>query len=415
MHLILEPRTNMKPNKQAHRIYVEILNDILTKTNVMLFIMGARQVGKTTISKLISINYDESIYLNWDVDEHRELIISGQKFIEKIFPLNRVGQKPLIIFDEIHKYKNWKNYIKGFYDLYKDDYKIIVTGSSHLDIFQKGGDSLMGRYIPFSINPFSIGELNPNPLNSLTKEPHQINDNDLAAMYKFGGYPTPFIEREEESYNRWKNTRKSQLFREDIRDLTHIHEISQLELCAQILSHQCGSILNRSSISKKLKVSIQTISRWVETLKQFYYAFTIQPYTTNIPNSLIKEPKIYLNDWSLIEDPGAGFENFVACHLKKSIDFWNEHGKGEFGMYFLRDKKQREADFLITKDGKPWFIVEAKTSEQGLTSSLHYYKEHTGAPFAFQVTKNMKYIDYDCFSKEGIFIVPSSTFLSQLV
>lgn len=397
------------------RIYAELLNKTLSKSNVMLFIMGARQVGKTTLSKLIAENYRQYAYFNWDVDEHREDILSGQKFIETIFPLGRIGDKPLIIFDEIHKYKHWKNYIKGFYDLYKDEFKIIVTGSSHLDVFQKGGDSLMGRYIPFTINPFSIGELNPEPIESLIRQPFKVNNNEIDVLYKFGGFPNPFFQRDEEMYNQWKNTRRSQLFREDIRDLTHIHEISQLELCAQILSYQSGSILNRTTIAKKLQVSVQTIGRWIETLKQFYYVFTIQPWTNNIPHSLIKEPKVFLNDWSLVSDEGARFETFVAAHLKKSVDFWNESGKGDFEMYFLRDKRQREVDFLITKDGKPWIMVEAKTSEQSMSSSLHYYRELTGSPFVFQVTKNMKYVDYDCFSKEGIFIVPSSTFLSQLI
>jgi uncharacterized protein len=384
------------------------------KWNMMLFLMGARQVGKTTVAKLIAESYKKVAYFNWDIDTHRRQIISGQEFIENILKTNSI-EKPIVIFDEIHKYPNWKNYMKGFYDLYKDSYHIIVTGSAHLNVFQKGGDSLMGRYIPYTIHPFSIGELNTNPIQSLYRERQKIPDEEFEALYHFGGFPAPFLNREEEGYLQWKRARMSQLFREDIRDTTRIQEVSKLELCAIFLEHQSGNILNRSTIANQIRVTVPTIGKWIETLKQFYYLFTIQPWTTNIPHSLIKEPKIYVSDWSLVSDPGARFETFVACHLKKSVDFWCESGKGEFELFFLRDKRQQEVDFLITKDQIPWILVEVKTSEQSVTKSLHYYKEITKAPYAFQVTKDMDYIDYDCFSKEGTFIVPAKTFLSQLV
>lgn len=395
--------------------YLDAAMRVLTKQDVMLFLMGARQVGKTVLSQIIAKQYTQFVYLNWDDDEHRKLILSGQKFIESIFPPQRIGEKPLIIFDEIHKYKNWKNFMKGFYDVYKQNYHIVVTGSSRLDIFYKGGDSLMGRYLPYTIHPVSLGEFNPHKLQGLYRLPYHVNKEDLEALYQFGGFPVPFLKRDLEMYTQWKKTRRSQLFREDIRDMTHVHEIAQLELCAQLLEYQSGGILNRSALGQKLQVSLPTIGRWLEILRQFYFAFTLQPWSKNIPHSLIKEPKVYLNDWSLISDPGARFENFVACHLKKSVDFWSESGKGEFELYFLRDKNQREVDFLVTRDQNPWLLVEAKTSEQTLASPISYYQKLLAAPFAFQVTKKVPYVDYDCFSKEGAFIVPAQTFLSQLV
>jgi predicted AAA+ superfamily ATPase len=402
----------MGMNRQT---YINASVDVLSNQDVMLFLMGARQVGKTVLSKSIAALYKQSFYLNFDDDEHRKLILSGQRFIENIFPAERRVDKPLVIFDEIHKYPNWKNFIKGFYDVYKQNYNIVVTGSSRLDIFYKGGDSLMGRYLPYTVHPFSLGELNPNDLEGLYRLPCQIQKEDWTVLYEFGGFPVPFFKRQSVAYRQWRRMRRSQLFREDIRDMTHVHEISQLELCAQLLEYQSGGILNRSALGQKLRVSLPTIGRWLEILKQFYFAFTIQPWAKNIPHSLIKEPKVYLNDWSLIADPGARFENFIACHLKKSIDFWSESGQGDFELYFLRDKSQREVDFLVTRDQEPWLLVEAKSSEQNLTPALSYYQKLTTAPFAFQVTKNMPYYDFDCFSKEGVFIVPAQTFLSQLV
>lgn len=397
------------------RTYLPFLQETLSKRSVMLFLMGARQVGKTTLSQLIAGSYTANTYLNWDIDEHREMILSGQRFIEKIFPLERIGPKPLVIFDEIHKYPLWKNFLKGFYDRYKDAYSIIVTGSAYLNVFQKGGDSLMGRYLPYTIHPFSVGELSPHPLDHLYRSPFSVSEENIDSLERFGGFPAPFLQKDELWYNQWKRTRRSQLFREDIRDITRIHEISQLELFASLLPYQSGQILNRSSYAKKLQVSIQTIGRWVETLQQFYFAFTIYPWTANIPHSLIKEPKVYLHDWSLVEDQGSRFENMVAVHLKKSVDFWSEVGYGEFNMYFLRDKQQREVDFLITRDQQPWLLVEAKTSEQRASPHLYYFKERTKTLFSLQVTRHMPYVEENCFQENKVLIVPARTFLSQLV
>lgn len=402
-------------NNLIHRTYIDTLIQNQFKWNMMLFLMGARQVGKTTVANMISNTFNRSAYFNWDNDEHRRLIISGQKFIEQILPLHTLGEKPLVIFDELHKYPSWKNYIKGFYDQYKDHYNIIVTGSAHLNVFQKGGDSLMGRYLPFTIHPLSVGELQSNPLESLFRSPFEIQTVDYEALYNYGGFPAPYLYRDREGYLQWKRTRLSQLFREDIRDTTEVRKVSKLELCATLLEFQSGNVLNRSTISKHIQVAVDTINSWIDILKQFYYLFTIQPWSTNIPHSLIKEPKVYLTDWSFVQNEGARFETFVACHLKKSVDYWNERGKGEFDLFYLRDKKQREVDFLITRNNTPWILIEAKTTEQPVSKSLHYFRELTKAPYVFQVTQKMDYIEYDCFANEGIYIVPAKTFLSQLI
>jgi uncharacterized protein len=403
-------------NKRGYLSAIEW--NLQAKCPVMLFLMGARQVGKTTVSRLVADNYAQSLYLNWDIEKHRDWILSGQSFIEKIFPLKHAGPKPLVIFDELHKYKEWKNFLKGFYDLYKDHYAIIVTGSAHLNIFQKGGDSLMGRYTPYTIHPFSIAELHPHigekEEEDLIHSPFYLSEEDWQSLVDFGGFPAPFLHRNQRFYGQWKRNRHAQLFREDIRDLTQIHEVAQLALFAQLLKQQSGQILNRHSYAKKLRVSNVTISRWLETLKQFYYAFTLFPWTQNIPHSLMKEPKVYLSDWSLIEDPGARFETMVACHLKKAVDFWSESGQDECALYFLRDKQKREVDFLITRKEKPWILVEAKSSAQSVTSSLYYFQEHTKAPFALQITKDMPYIDENCFIAGKPLIVPARTALSQL-
>ena len=131
---------------------------------------------------------------------------------------------------------------------------------------------------------------------------------------------------------------------------------------------------------------------------------------------MVKQPKVYLWDWSEIKDPGARLENFVASHLLKAVHFWTDYGLGEYELYFLRDKEQREVDFLVTKNKKPWFLVEVKSSEKAaLSKALYYFQQQTGAAHAFQVVFDLPGIHKNCFSFTTPIRVPVQTLLSQLV
>jgi len=105
-------------------------------------------------------------------------------------------------------------------------------------------------------------------------------------------------------------------------------------------------------LAKKVRVSVDAIRRWIKILESMYYLFTIQPWSTNIPRSLLKQPKTYLWDWSIISDHGAKVANFAASHLLKAMPWWNDNGFGEYGLYFLRDKEQREVDFVVIRSHK---------------------------------------------------------------
>lgn len=113
----------------------------------MIFLMGPRQVGKTTLGRAFVDNHENCQYFNWDRLDHRLLFLEGPKSIAKQAQLDELKiEKPVIVFDEIQKFKRWKLLLKGFFDSYENFCKIIVTGSARLDTYKKGGDSLMGRY-----------------------------------------------------------------------------------------------------------------------------------------------------------------------------------------------------------------------------------------------------------------------------
>jgi len=124
------------------------------------------------------------------------------------------------------------------------------------------------------------------------------------------------------------------------------------------VAHQSGSLLSKASLAQKIGVSPSTIKEWLEVLEAVFFLFRIPPWSTNVTRSLLKEQTVYLWDWSLVADEGARKENLVACALLKAVDFWNDHGLGRFGLFFLRDRDGREVDFVVTRDDLPWFLVE---------------------------------------------------------
>lgn len=373
------------------------------------------QVGKTTISRRI-LEGEKGNYLNWDVIEHRETILKGQSFVLKSLPEKTVGDKsPILILDEIHKYKDWKNYLKGLYDQSIGKVKIIVTGSSKLDLYQKGGDSLMGRYFPYRVFPISVGESVYQELTeSVVRMPIESAEDNIDTLFKFGGFPDPYLKSSSRFHNQWQKIRHQQLFSEDILSLSKVSDLAQLEVLAKVIENQIGQQINYSNLAKKIRVSDQTIRRWFDLLESTYYCFRLSPWSKNIPRSLIKEPKVFMWDWSLVKDEGAKFENFIATHLLKATSFWTDNGFGDYELFYLRDKEQREVDFIVTKDQKPWFLVEAKKMKTTISPQLAYFQNKTNAAHAFQVSFNIEFSNKDCFSYTKPVHASAASFLSQL-
>lgn len=415
------------------RLYEYIIEDHFTNYEQAIFLCGPRQVGKTTIAKNLRKSHPHSVYWNWDNINDRDRILSGPNQIAQVLPVDAVlHPKPLLIFDEIHKYRDWKTLIKGTIDAYKESLNILVTGSAKLDIFRKGGDSLMGRYFLYHIHPLSVAELIPSQQTTIQTDhpcrfPQELPRDVFENLYNLGGFPEPFLKGEKLYYNRWQRLRQKQFFGEDLPSVAQIQEIALMEMLAHLLRHQSGQLVNYTNLASKIRVSDQTIRRWITTLEANYYCFTIQPWSTNINRSLLKDPKVYLWDWSLVgennsntkegqKQNGQRIENFVACHLLKAIHFWNDMGYGNFNLCFLRDKDQREVDFVVIKDGRPWILLEVKASLQdSLSSHLHHFQNQIKAPHVLQVAFNAPYVNVDCFSLNSPKIVPLITFLSQLV
>ena len=395
------------------RSYEEIVSRSLKGFRQMVFLSGPRQVGKTTVAKA-HVNH----YLNWDKDSVKQLVLSGQEKVGAECELDRVhAEIPVVAFDEIHKYSRWKQFLKGFFDDYEENCRIIATGSARMDVYKRGGDSMMGRYFPYRVHPLSVAELLTTELpgERIVRPPSKLDDEEWTALCDFGGFPEPFFKRSRMFSSRWNRLRREQLLKSDIRDLTRITEIDQVGALAEILANRSGEQLVYKALGNEVKIDEKTAKSWTKALKHLFYGFEIRPWYKNIENSIRKTPKWFLRDWASVADQGKRFETMVACHLLKAAEGWTDLGLGEFELFYIRDKQKREVDFLMTKDHEPWMLVEAKSGERKLSESLIRFADKLNVPHAFQVVKDLPYEDVDLFKCVRPVIAPAGTFLSQLL
>jgi len=403
----------LKNMKTIPRVYDDILRYHLKQHRQMSFICGPRQVGKTTTCR-----HSGTHYISWDNLDDRNILLKGPEALFDHLGFQKLEKhKPILVLDEIHKYSKWKILLKGIFDTYSNLFKIIVTGSSQLNIYRKGGDSLMGRYFLYRMHPLSIAELlNTNFSDQPIQPVKKISNKKFESLWKFGGFPEPFLKNDLRFSNQWKRLRRQQLLKEDIRELTNIQELGQLEVLERILAERSGTSLIYSSLARDIHISVETAKRWVYTLTFLYYGFLVYPWFKNITKSLRKEPKWFLHDWSGIQDPGQRAETFIACHLLKAVDGWTDLGLGNFELRYLRDLNKNEVDFIVIRDGEPWILVEVKKSSEQVSPKLSFFQKQLKAPHAFQVVIDMEYVEADCFQNKSIhpIIVPARTFLSQL-
>ena len=375
----------------AVKRYLEdhIIKDLEKK---MVFIGGPRQVGKTTIAKaIISRHFAGSVYLNWDIDEDRRAILAKEWRQDA----------PLVVFDELHKYPKWKQWIKGLYDSTEGKQKILVTGSARMDTYKKGGDSLLGRYHYWRLHPLTIGEL-----------PKDIKAEDAYnRLLEIGGFPEPFLENNEREARRWRKERFDRILREDVRDLDHIKNIQMLSLFIDALRQRAGSLITISNVARDLEISPKTAKSWLELAEKMYMLFSIYPYTDNLARSIQKPPKVFFYDNAdTLSDAGARLENLVATHLLKYLNYIEDYEGYRCSLHYIRDRDNREVDFLTVIDGKPTQLIEVKLSDSKLSRSLKYYKEKIAVKHTFQIVGHLK----RCFHKDDIFVCDPLTFFASL-
>jgi predicted AAA+ superfamily ATPase len=393
------------------RLYDRLLKSHFEENRQMAFLAGPRQVGKTEVARGLA-----DVYLNFDNLNDRAVILKGPSALAGRAELDRPRAKPPILaLDEIHKFQRWKSFLKGFFDVHSTQCRILATGSARMDIFRKGGDSLLGRYFLYHQHPFSVGEiLRPEPPATPLRESATIPDEAWEALWRFGGFPEPMVRQSAAFLKKWQTQRMDLLLREDVRDLTRVQELRGIETMGHLLAARSGGQLILSNLAGEISASVDTVRRWVAILSDLYVGFELRPWFKNVAKSLRKEPKWYLRDWSSVTNRGARVETFAACHFLKAVETWTDLGLGSFELRYLRDKQKREVDFAIIRDGAPWILIEVKASRETLSPHLFHFQKQTGAAHAFQAVFDLPHEPIDCFAHTKPVIVPLRTLLSQL-
>lgn len=359
----------------------------------MRFITGPRQVGKTTIARLkLQEEKCDRLYYLWDLRRVRQLYKENELFFTADAMKGR--KKMWVCFDEVHKMPKWKNILKAAFDETSDRYSFIVTGSAKLNILKRAGDSLAGRYFTFHLMPLTLSEVNSScalkpdllkdasNLINLAIDSSPAPQESLVQLLEYSGFPEPFLHHSQPFHNKWSRDYAETVIREDIGSLTRIVDQEYLFDIYSLLPEMVGSPLSYSSLASHLQVSPATVKNYLRRLEDFYLVFSIRPYSKNIKRSLLKSGKYYLYDWSRIKDAGSRFENFVACELNTKLSLLGAATGDDFSLCYIRNKQKQETDFLATRNGKPWLLVEAKLKDVSI--DRHHFETISvlrGVPF----------------------------------
>ncbi len=364
-----------------------ILSDLHKK---IVIVTGPRQVGKTTLSKELLKDFE---YLNYDN------VLDRKKIHKSDLDFNSTNY----IFDEIHKMKNWKKWLKGHFDVRQNKKAIVVTGSAKIETYKKMGDSLAGRYFQYKLFPFDVKELVQHSKIESEKAMNKI--------LELSGFPEPFLLGSAREYGRWQKSHLDVILRQDLLETESVQQIKSIELLIELMSERVGSLISYNSLREDLSTDDKTVKRWCNLLEDIYVLFKIQPFYSRSSAAIKKAPKYYFFDIPRVSDDGARFENLVAFSIYKEINFRNDTQGESYSLHFIRNKSQKEVDFVICNKKKPVALIEAKLSDNNLDHHFSTFEKITGPVPKFLVVKKLK---KKTTLKDGTQVVAAHTWLTEM-
>jgi hypothetical protein len=364
----------------------------------MVFVTGPRQVGKTHLAKSLMPAFVRPLYLNYDVLGDSRIIAT------QTWPLT----SDLLVFDEVHKMKQWKSFLKRVFDGREPGQSILVTGSAKMETFRQGDESLAGRFFHYHLLPLTVREL-----------VGQVRPQEaLDGLTRLGGFPEPFLSGSETEAAPWRNQYYADLVREDIVEVGRIGELRAMRSLLALLRGRVGSVLSYNALSRDLQLSQPTVKRYIEILEALYIVFLVRPHHRNVARSILKEPKLYFYDTGLVEgDEGIRMENTVAVSLLKHASYLRDTAGREVSLHYLRTKDGKEVDFTLVEGGIPRELIEVKLSSPEPSPALAFFREtfFPGAA-ALQLVANLAKPRRGGASgaKAGILVQPAAEYLAGL-
>jgi len=359
----------------------------------LVFLVGPRQVGKTTLAKTLMADYPRSQYFNWDVASDSRIIL-GQTWSPRA---------KLVVLDEIHKMRDWKTYLKGAWDGRGEGQAILVTGSARMDTFRQSGESLAGRYFTLRMHPVSVREW--CVASGTTPE------EALDRLLERGGFPEPFLARDAREADRWRRQYLEDLIREDVVEFSRIHEIRAMRLFVEMLRERVGSPVSLASIARDLQVSPTTLAKYLDILEALYVVFTVRPYHRNIARAILKEPKVYFFDTGLvIGDEGARFENACAGMLLKHAHYLQDVEGRAATLHYIRDKEGSEVDLVLCRNNVPVVFAECRHADTAVSRFMVSLAARFPKARALQLVRELRQEE----KRGDIAIVRAADWLAEL-
>ncbi len=365
----------------------------------MVFVTGPRQAGKTTLAKDLAKNYQRPIYLNHDSAPDRQRIAQA----------NWASTYDYVMLDEIHAMPNWKGFLKGVFDTKPTGQALLVTGSARLDTFRQAGESLAGRYFRWRLHPLSVKEFTPQVASPMLA---------LQALLRFGGFPEPLLKATDSARKRWQNQYFTDLVREDVLEFSRIQEVRLMRVLVEMLRKRTGSPLSFDALGRDLGLAPNTVRNYIDILEALHIVFLVRPYHRNVARALAKAPKLYFYDWAYVVDgqddapeSGARFENLVACHLLKHVQFLNDSEGASLQLHYLRTTDGKEIDFVLTNDaGQATHFIEVKVANDKPALALRQAAAAHPDAAAVQVVLHTPH----AFDVAGTQIRPAASWLAAL-
>ena len=335
----------------------------------MVLLSGPRQVGKSYLAKQIMESYQKPMYLNWDNNRHRKIIL------EEAWP----SETDFLVLDEIHKMPLWKNYLKGLWDTKSPGLAVLITGSARLETFRQSGDSLAGRYFHHRLLPITPAEL------------CSWGDTySLEQLLSRGGFPEPWLADSDIEANRWRRQYIDGLIREDILSFENITQLKAMNLLVEMIRERVASPLSYQALSEDLGIAPNTVKHYIEVLEALYIIFRIYPHHHSIARALVKQPKVYFFDTGLVKgDRGKKVENLVALSLLRDVYLKEDADGKRRQLRYLRTKEGKEVDFALIEEDSVKLMIEVKSSDRTLSSGLGYFNDRYGFP-GVQLTADIR-------------------------
>lgn len=360
----------------------------LSKKIVLL--TGPRQVGKTTLAKAIS---EEAAYYNFDIKSDAKVFLDQE--------WDR--QAKLVIFDELHKMKKWKLWLKGLSD--RGDFRnqrLLVTGSARLDIAKKMGDSLAGRFYSFRLHPLDMKEL----------KGRTSGEENYKRLIECSGFPEPFLEGTEKYYRIWRRTHLDLILRQDLISLESVRDIEGIELLVQLLSERVQSPISVNALAEDMGRDDKTIKRWLDILENLYVIFKVTPKSKNVARSIKKASKYYFYDVARVDGPEeAKLENLVALSLKKEVEFLQDFEGVDLELCYARTKDHKEIDFVVARKGHAPVFIEVKKGDGACSPNFFLFQKFYPQANCIQLVLDL---DRAYTSKSGVRVTAALPFLENL-